>query len=363
MLKTLLVYGEPKRLGGVVNFMESLKQNLSDDIEVQHFIMGQRVSKTGRFFRILMPFIDSVRLIYTLISKKFDIVHLNPSLNTRSLLRDGLFLIILRLVGRQQIIVFFHGWQTELESKISHNIISRYLFFRVYGKDIDVFVLASRFKKSLISMGFSTHRVHLFSTMFDSKQVPTTKRKTDPCIKLLFMSRFERAKGIYELLTAFQRFSRDFPMATLELAGDGPEMQAMKNWVNKNELSNSIHFLGYLRGSKKVQAYKDATLFVFPTYYGEGCPVVLLEAMAAGLPIITGSTGGIPDIVKDGVHGKLLAEITPETIECALKSLISKPDRMIYIGESNYLEAWKKFEARTVTRKIETKYVEFLARG
>lgn len=362
MIKALVLYGDPARLGGVVNFMETLKNHLSNDIKVEHFLIGRRIVGAGRMFRWLMPFIDAIRLARRVSKDKVDVVHLNPSLDSRSLFRDGLFLAVLRLFGTQKLLVFFHGWHIELEKKICRNALAKWLFTRLYGNNAEIFVLASHVKKSLEKMGFESNRIHVLTSMFDAEQVPRTKKKTKQGMKLLFMSRFDKAKGIYELLEAFNKVHTDYPMASIEFAGDGSEMQGMQAWVKKHKLSERVNFLGYLRGEDKILALEEASLYVLPSY-AEGCPVSLLEAMAAGLPVITSAVGGIPDIVVDGVNGLLLQDVTAASIERALRDMLSNQVRLEQIGDTNRKEAWAKFEASIITKRFEKTYNKMINAG
>ena len=80
----------------------------------------------------------------------------------------------------------------------------------------------------------------------------------------------------------------------------------MEQWVKTKGLADRVRFPGYLRGKEKTQVLLNSDLFVFPTYHGEGCPVSLLEAMAAGLPVVATRVNGVPEIIEDGKNGILV---------------------------------------------------------
>jgi len=90
------------------------------------------------------------------------------------------------------------------------------------------------------------------------------------------------------------------PSARLALVGDGPHRQNLEQYFARTP----THFVGYLRGKELASAYASADVFIFPSRT-ETLGLVLLEAMAAGTPVVAARSGGIPDIVTDGVNGYL----------------------------------------------------------
>jgi glycosyltransferase involved in cell wall biosynthesis len=90
------------------------------------------------------------------------------------------------------------------------------------------------------------------------------------------------------------------PNARLALVGDGPHRQTLEQYF----ADTPTNFVGYLRGQELASAYASADAFIFPSRT-ETLGLVLLEAMAAGTPVVAARSGGIPDIVTDGVNGYL----------------------------------------------------------
>jgi glycosyltransferase involved in cell wall biosynthesis len=105
----------------------------------------------------------------------------------------------------------------------------------------------------------------------------------------------------------------------------------------------------------------DADLFVLPTFHNEGCPNALLEAMGSGLPIVVTPVGGIPDIVTDGLNALLVPPRNPAELTKAIRHLIAEPQIRALMASRNRLQAWDRYEARAVTRRIARHYVEMAA--
>lgn len=111
------------------------------------------------------------------------------------------------------------------------------------------------------------------------------------------------------------------PNARLALVGDGPNRLALE----EHFADSPTHFVGYLRGQELASAYASADAFIFPSRT-ETLGLVLLEAMAAGTPVVAARSGGIPDIVTDGVNGYLFDPADDEGAIAATKLLLERPE-------------------------------------
>jgi glycosyltransferase involved in cell wall biosynthesis len=357
MLRVLILARGIKPLGGVVNVINALISNFSETISVDRFLIGSRIRKSNIFRRIFITLIDCLRLLNHVKKNNYDIIHINPSIVIFSLLRDGLFIISLHLTGLKNIVVFIHGWNSILFNKIKRNILLRLIFLKIFGKAKAIIVLGSNFKSELIDIGFRTDNIHILSTMFDGELFKTAypkKKKND--VKLLFLSRVIKEKGIFELVDAFEMVRNDFSELSLFIAGDGSDLDILSRYVSKKSLDDSIVFTGYVKNKKKATIFREADIFILPSYHGEGCPVSLIEAMAAGLAVITTPVGGIPDIIDDDVNGILLNYPAPSQIAAALKRLLNDRKLCKTIQDNNRRKAWKHYEAKTVTGIIENIY-------
>ena len=112
-----------------------------------------------------------------------------------------------------------------------------------------------------------------------------------------------------------------------------------------------------------MQLFADADVFVFPSYHGEGCPVSLLEAMAAGLPIISTDVGGISDIFINGQNGILLREVSPDELIAAIFRMLEDDELRRSAGQLNREIAWKRYEGAIVSRRIEQLYEQVVSLG
>jgi len=125
--------------------------------------------------------------------------------------------------------------------------------------------------------------------------------------KVLFVGRLHERKGLDRLLKAFRRVHKEDPMARLLIAGKGEGEKEYKALAKKLGLGPSVEFLGHVPDADLPGLYSSASLFVMPSYY-EGFGLVLLEAMASGLPVLAFDTGVVPEVIEKGRNGYVVDE-------------------------------------------------------
>ena len=356
MKKILIISKDLRNQGGVVDMVSMILKFNSNKYLYKHFSVGGAPKVRTHLLRNNV-FADAIRLCLKTWFSNWDCIHINPSFVWRSLFRDITLIRVITILRSNKLLVFIHGWDDMVANKIKKSYSYRKIVSSTLNKCAVILVLASTFKDELTSIGVDSSKIFITSTMFDGKYLKQVKFvKNDEYKVILFLSRFVKEKGIYELLGAFKLLRSKSPKYRLLLAGDGPEMPGMKKYVEENELHNSVEFCGYVRDLKKAKILKSADIFVFPTYYGEGCPVSLLEAMAAGLPIVTASAGGIRDIFVNRVNGILLEEVSANSIKSAIELLFSDASKLAEIKAHNTSIAWEKYEASRATKYIEDMY-------
>jgi glycosyltransferase involved in cell wall biosynthesis len=354
-LRVTILYPDPRILGGVAIFIEAMRRSLDSSVQTHHFMVGRRATNRGHLSILLNTLGDALKLVWHLITMRPDVVHINPSLTMKSVLRDGLFLLVMRIMGKREVFMFMHGWEENLSARIAANPFWRALFRFIYGWPRMTVVLASRFRDQMIAMGFRAEKVVVDSAMFDGAMFAKLVRRPHQSQRLVFVSRLVPGKGVWELLDAFVLLKQRYPDLSLYFVGDGSEREALVSAVAQQKIQD-VTICGYVSTEEKAQILLDSDLFVFPTSYDEGCPASLLEAMAAGLPCVTTRVGGIPDVFIDKENGVLLEEVSPHAIAAAVAGLLDDPARMAAISETNRNVGWHKYEAHSVSARIVCRY-------
>jgi glycosyltransferase involved in cell wall biosynthesis len=151
---------------------------------------------------------------------------------------------------------------------------------------------------------------------------------------LLYVGRLSAEKGIERLRPILEAF----PHARLALVGDGPQRKALE----RHFAGLPVFFAGFLHGEELASAFASSDIFLMPSRT-ETLGLVVLEAMASGLPVVGARAGGIPEMIEEGVSGYLFDE-DGEAIS-AIRNLLNSPDLRARIAESARVQAsrhsWK----------------------
>ena len=118
---------------------------------------------------------------------------------------------------------------------------------------------------------------------------------------------------------------------------------------------NLVDILGWVEGAEKERLLADATVYVLPSYV-EGLPMGILEAMAAGLPVIATDVGGIPDAVENGIEGILVQPGDVSAITDAIRMLLSQPGLRARMGKAGRQKVLDSFIPERVLPRLEQIY-------
>ena len=162
------------------------------------------------------------------------------------------------------------------------------------------------------------------------------RRRADPPA-LLFVGRLIPEKGIFDLLEAMRILSRE-RACVLRVAGKGPCEAAIRQRVAALGLRDSVDFMGYVHGDALARLYSSSAALVLPTYFGEGFPTVITEAMSYGLPIVTTPVRGAADLLAEGENALFVPPHRPDELARALSRLLNDPGLAADMGQRNQSE-------------------------
>jgi glycosyltransferase involved in cell wall biosynthesis len=176
---------------------------------------------------------------------------------------------------------------------------------------------------------------------------PSAARET---ATIAFAGRCGAVKGVPELLQAAATLARRFPALRIELAGDG-DLDAMRAQALALGLGSRVEFRGWVGAHECHDLMSRATVFALPSH-AEGLPVSLLEAMAAGCPVIASAVGGIPDVISDGFNGLLVPPGDPVALARALERLLADPSLAFAMGRAARATIASRFTADLALEKL-----------
>jgi glycosyltransferase involved in cell wall biosynthesis len=167
---------------------------------------------------------------------------------------------------------------------------------------------------------------------------------------LLYVGRLGAEKDIEQIRPVLAAI----PGARLAIVGDGPHRAHLESYF----ADTPTHFVGYLGGEQLAAAYAVADAFVFPSRT-ETLGLVLLEAMAAGCPVIAARSGGIPDIVTDGQNGYLFDPEDPQGAIVSTQKLFADPAANLQLRENARREA-ERWGWAAATRQLQQYYQQVI---
>ncbi len=175
---------------------------------------------------------------------------------------------------------------------------------------------------------------------------------------LLSVARLAEQKGLDVLLRALPAVRAVIGPVTLTLLGEGPERSRLGTLAAELGLAEVVSFQGVVRDVRPFLAAAHA--FVLPSRY-EGIPLALLEAMAAGLPVVATAVDGNTDLIRDGVDGLLVPRDDPVALAQALVRILRDPDLAKRLGEEARRRARAGYTAEAMVERTLRVYREALA--
>lgn len=357
-MRVLITVPHLNSKGGVANYYRTIRKYFSVDVDFFEVGANKWEEKTG-FERLKQLVIDPLRFRRLMIHgrKHYDLIHLNPSFNYGSLIRDGILLKIARDCGKKTI-VFFRGFNMD-----NAMIVDKYLqkaFFINYCKVNSFALLASEFEDQLRTWGF-TQPIFLETTLVDDEfakgfsiEDRVERIGNGKSVNLLFLARIVKEKGVIETLGAFKLLMEKYSNLFLTMAGDGPFLRQTIQFAKSMGIDQRILFPGFVAGEAKNQIMTNSDIYIFPSYT-EGMPNSVLEAMAFGMPVVATPVGGIKDILKDGENGFLLRHNTPASIADSVMRIIEDKGLQKTMSINCY-QSRPRYLASNVARRLEAIY-------
>lgn len=169
-------------------------------------------------------------------------------------------------------------------------------------------------------------------------------KRHDP--RLVFVGRLAGVKGLTVLFSALEQLLPEFPQISVTLIGDGPERAEMEREAKARGLDNVVAFAGYKSQDEVAATLRECDLLVLPSF-AEGLPVVLMEAMASAIPVVTTRIAGIPELVDDGVAGVLVPPGDEMALARAMARLLHDPALRSRMGRAGQKKVETDFNVET----------------
>jgi len=311
------------------------------------FKYGKEALSLNNFYHVL-PFLRK---------KKYEIIHCHFGPN-------GNLGVLLREIGaiRGKIITSFHGYDV--------NTITQNDFYAQLFRHGDLFTVNTKFTKAkVLELGGDFKRTYILPVGLSLDKFPCKKRiiKADEAIRVLTVARLVEKKGLEYSIKAVAKVSCKYPNCKVEynIAGDGPLKDKLKSLILELGMEDKIKLLGWCNENEVRNLFEESHIFVLSSVTAEngdreGQALVLQEAQAVGLPVISTLHNGIPEGVLDGKSGFLVPERNVDALKKKLEYLINHPKICPEMGRAGRKFVEEHYDIKKQNKKLVKIYEELL---
>ena len=326
------------QLGGIDSVIKGYEQDgLYEGINYTRISSHTGKSKLNDLFAFVGAFFT---VLFFLIKDKGVILHCHMSFNG-SFWRKYTFMVLARVFNAKSIIHLhgsefkdFYAKSSPKKQKTINNLITGVDEFIVLSDSWDDFIYS-----------VSGRRCTVINNYVDIEKTDG-QRGTN---QMVFLGALIKRKGVYDLIEACAKLTEDY---TLHLCGSG-EDEKVAEFINTKNLTDKVVMHGWIDSEQKRTLLSECNLFVLPTY-NEGLPMVIIEAMACEIPILTTPVGAIPEVIIPSETGYLFTQGNVDELVTALKTALNADnDALVHNSKAMYLE---KFTSAAAFPKLRSLY-------
>lgn len=276
---------------------------------------------------------------------RYDIVHFH-TVPDRICLVIQMPVFLLALLGRKKIIMHIH-----MGNQLKHH--TKNTMFRWCLRRADLIILLANKWQSLYKKSFNdikTPTTVLYNACETVPEVPFEEKE-----KIILMAAyFNDNKAPDLLLKAWKKIRNDYPDWQIYMLGNG-EVERYKRMSEEMGLQDSVHFTGYIVGKEKEDIFRKTSIYCMCSYE-EGFPMVVLEAWAHGICVVSTPVGGLPEITEEGKNILSFDFGDWQRLAGQLKVLIDKPDIRRNMADYSRMFVKSRFSLDKINSEIDNIY-------
>ena len=330
--------------------------------EYRHFESGRRDGEPADAGWFLKQIMSVARFRRCLKNEQIDIVHLNTTFTTLAIVRDAVYAAAAR-IARVPVVLHVHGGRYLIEdfnSKLLKKIAEKMLRFA------RVVIVLSELEKGILESRRQNPNIEVLGNAVSIDELTNAERERNTDEKIMvFLGRLHESKGLHEIVEACRVLKNEGFKFRFRCFGAGAEKDFFLGEMKKI-LSEKFDYGGVVAGAEKQKVLSEADIFLLPSRYGEGLPMAMLEAMAAGCVVVVSEMASIGAVIQDGENGFL---IEPRNVKELTEKL-----RLLLSGQTDQTD-WKnlrrnarktvadKFNLQNYIKKLEAIYAEVDAKS
>jgi colanic acid/amylovoran biosynthesis glycosyltransferase len=275
---------------------------------------------------------------------------------------EGWDILRLKMQLGLPLVTSFYGYDA---SYIARDAVWRERYRELFAKGEMFLVEGPALERRLEDLGCPPAKLAIQPIAVDLARIAWRARRgdSDAPRRFLFCGRFMEKKGLIYALRAFKTLLDDgCDRFEFRVAGDGEELPAIKQFIDEHQLHSHVTLLGFVSYDRFVEELNRADVFVAPSVTSEsgdsegGAPTTILEAQAAGLPIVATSHADIPFVVCEGTTALLAPERDVTALKRHLQFFIEHPDALSPFGRAGRRFVEQRHDIRREARELERRY-------
>lgn len=333
-MKVIMIGPGSGIMSGISTLIDTILPSLNSQVQVYYFptISNRPLNKSGKLsLRNLITAVEQFSRFYRTIQKFTPhIVHIHTSQGI-AWLKDTIFAWMGRLV-KSRIVIHFHITDFSRLYTKQPGLFKAYTRY-VLAKADTVIVTSKKCKNDLCAFT-AEQKIHILPNCVQSsgEQIPhSVDRKVS---NALFLGSIGPQKGVFDMIDAVSRLSVNGHNVHFWVAGyeerDG-DYQIAREKIAEYQIDGRCELVGEISGKTKQKYLKEMDFLVLPSH-NEGMPMVILEALAEGRPVISTHVGGIPEMIKEGYNGFLVEPGDTRALADRMSTLIDHPDLCNQMG-------------------------------
>jgi glycosyltransferase involved in cell wall biosynthesis len=344
----------PPAVGGMTTLISNLaNSSLAEMVRLELFNTGKTTPLNRPWYQGVAARAKLLRKYWRMLSDAPErIVHIH-SCSGLTFFLDGMLLLIARWSGHKTLLHVHGGYFDVFLDNLNAPLrrLAQHL-----ARSADRFIVLSH--EWCTKLGPRLPGVFMVTVVNGVPAMPRTEvpKTVDSTFRLLFLGSLSQNKGLLDLVEALSGLPGHIQLVIAGAESEPGFAERLKEECAQMGMETRTKFIGQVTGQAKIDCLQSADLFVLPSY-AEGLPISLLEAMAARLPVIASSVGGIPSVIDDGVHGRLVRPRDIPQLRQAIEEMAIDSEKRRLMSEAAYSRWLELFNIERTAEQLLNLYL------
>lgn len=291
-----------------------------------------------------------LRFFWRILWEKPDVVHINTALTDLSIWRDAALSRAAKLAGRP-IVISLHGGRYLVDEFNGNGLESAAGSMLRAAKMV---IVLSEAEKKAIETRWKGLDIRVLPNAVPVHDEPPSREGNGVPV-IIFLGRLHESKGLDQIVKACTALKHDGCDFRFNCFGDGPIRESFLSRM-RELLGGRFHYGGVVAGADKTRELERADIFLLPSLFGEGLPIAMLEAMAAGCVVVASEMASVATVIEDRVNGCLIAPGNSDQLIGRLKALLEDRTRWPAMRKAAFKTVRGRFGIEGQVKNLEEIY-------